>query len=421
MEIRTVKVEKISPARYNPRVDLRPGDFEYESLKKSIHTYGCVQLLVWNSRTGSLVGGHQTFKVLLELGVKEVQVCVVDLSLEKERALNIGLNKISGRWDEVKLAALLEELTQMPDFDVSLTGFILPEVSSLLDRYLEPREDNFDFDAALAAIKEPITKKGDLIQLGPNRILCGDSANIEDLKRLLQGEKINLIYSDPPYSCGYNPANRPIKHRKDKVTEVIQNDNLPQAEYEEWLKVVLNNIISFLEESVAFYLWNGYRQFGPMIQILIDLGFHVSNVNIWVKPNISPSFADYSFQSEFCLYGWFKGNTAHRWFGPPGESNVWQVKRDNPNSLIHQNQKPIELGQRAIKNSSVRGDVILDMFLGSGSTLIAAESLERRCFGVEIEPKYVDAIIRRYIAFAGVGKVSSEIRQRYLSEGGNNA
>jgi len=420
MEIRTVKVEEISPAAYNPRVDLKSGDPEYESLKKSILTYGCVQLLVWNSRTGSLVGGHQTFKVHLELGVKEVQVCVVDLPLEQEQLLNIALNKISGRWDQVKLAALLEGLSQVPNFDVSLTGFSSPELSSLLDRYLEPREDNFDFDAALAVIKEPITKKGDLIQLGPHRILCGDSANIEDLKRLLQDEKINLIYSDPPYSCGYDPANRPIKHKKGRITEVIQNDSLPQPKYEEWLKVVLNNIISFLEGSAVLYLWNGFMQFGPMIQILISSGFHVSNVNTWVKPNISPSFADYSFQSEFCLYGWFKGNVAHRWFGPPGESNVWQVKRDNPKFLIHQNQKPIELAQRAIKNSSVRGDIIGDIFLGSGSTILAAESLERRCFGIEIEPKYVDAIIRRYIAFAGAKKVSSEIRQRYLNEGGSN-
>lgn len=421
MEIRTVKIEKINPAIYNPRDDLEPGDPEYENLKKSILKYGCVQLLVWNIRTGTLVGGHQTFKVLLELGVKEVQVCVVDLPLEQEQVLNIALNKISGRWDEVKLAVLLEELTQLPDFDVSLIGFSTPELSSLFDKYLEPKEDNFDFDAALAAIKEPITKKGDLIQLGSSWVLCGDSANIEDLKRLLQGEKVNLIYSDPPYCANFDPANRPIKHRKDKATEVIQNDNLSQAKYEEWLKAVLNNIISFLEESVASYLWNGYRQFGPMIQILIDFGFHVSSVITWVKPSICLSFADYSFQSEFCLYGWFKGKTAHKWFGLPGESNVWEVKRDNPNSLIHQNQKPIELAQRAIKNSSVRGDVVLDIFLGSGSTLIAAESLERRCYGIEIEPKYVDAIVRRYIAFSGADKVSPEIRQRYLSEGGNNA
>ena len=151
MEIRTVKIEKINPAIYNPRDDLEPGDPEYENLKKSILKYGCVQLLVWNIRTGTLVGGHQTFKVLLELGVKEVQVCVVDLPLEQEQVLNIALNKISGRWDEVKLAVLLEELTQLPDFDVSLIGFSTPELSSLFDKYLEPKEDNFDFDAALAA------------------------------------------------------------------------------------------------------------------------------------------------------------------------------------------------------------------------------------------------------------------------------
>lgn len=417
MQIQTVRAEEINPAVYNPRDNLKPGDPEYESLKKSILAYGCVQLLVWNIRTGTLVGGHQTFKVLLELGVKEVQVCVVDLPLYQEKALNIALNQISGGWDEAKLAAALEELSQVPNFDVSLTGFSMPEVSSLLDRYLEPSEDNFDFDAALAAIKEPVTKEGDKIQLGSSWLLCGDSARFEDLDSLLQDEKIQLIYSDPPYSANYNPANRPVKYRKGRITEVIQNDNLTQVEYEKLFKIVVNNIIPFLEGSASLYLWNGFRQFGPMIQILVGLGFHVSGVNVWVKPSICPSFADYNFQSEFCLYGWFKGNAAHRWFGSPGESNVWEVKRDSPNSLIHQNQKPIELAQRAIRNSSVRGDAILDMFMGSGGTLIAAESLGRRCFGIEIEPKYCDAIVRRYINFAGVDKVSETLRKKYLNGG----
>ena len=167
------------------------------------------------------------------------------------------------------------------------------------------------------------------------------------------------------------------------------------------------------------YMWNGFRQFGPMTQMLIDLGFHVSNIITWVKPSICISFSDYNFQSEFCIYGWFSGGESHRWFGSTNESNIWEVKRDNSNSRIHQNQKPVELAQRAIKNSSQRGDLVLDMFLGSGSTLIAAESLERRSCGIEIDPRYCDAIVKRCIAFMGRDKVSQEVLNKYCSEAEN--
>src|SRR3989338_10967426 len=189
MNIQKVKIEQINPVAYNPRIDLKPGDPEYEKLKKSINTFGYVEPLVWNSRTGNLVGGHQRLKILIDQGHKEVEVSVVDLDLEKEKTLNLALNKISGEWDDEKLGELLKELTQNPDFDNLLTGFDLPEISQIFDRLEEINEDNFDFEAELKKIKNPKTKLGDIIELGEHRLLCGDCSKSEDLARLFGDQK----------------------------------------------------------------------------------------------------------------------------------------------------------------------------------------------------------------------------------------
>ena len=344
---------------------------------------------------------------------------VVDLPLEQEKLLNIALNQIHGQFDQEKLGALIDELARLPNFDVSLTGFDAPELSTILDNYLQPKEDDFDFDVAVGSIREAVTKKGDIVQLNHHRLLCGDSAKIDDLERLMQGEKACLLNTDAPYLAHYIPGNRPSKDRRRKKVDpsrMIENDSMPQEEYEKWLKVVLGNVTQFLEGNASVYLWNGFRQFGPMIQILIDLGFHISNVITWVKPSICISYSDYNFQSEYSIYAFRQGQGAHRWYGSAKESNVWQVSRDSVNSLIHQNQKPIELAQRAIKNSSSREEIILDPFLGSGSTLIASESLGRRCYGVEISPVFCDALIRRYISYVGKENVSKEVLDKYCTE-----
>lgn len=418
MEIRKVEISKMNPAPYNPRVDLMPGDPRYEKLKKSIETYDLVQLPVWNKRTGNIVGGHQTFKILIAAGFKEVEVSVVDLALEQEKALNLALNKIHGDWDNNKLAALVEELTKIPDFDIGVTGFDLPEISEILDRVEEIKgDDDFDFDAALSSVKEPITKKGDLIQLGKHRLLCGDSANPEDIKLLMNGQKAQLWYTDPPFNCHYTNSRPSHKQRKKPPKwDHIYKDDFPQEEYEKRLEQVLVNVNEYLEPCSPAYIWNGHRQFGPMYMMLLKHGFQISSVIVWAKERFAISYADYNQQVEFCLYSWKKGKGEHFWYGPSNESTLWQVSRDPSKILIHPTQKPVELSQRAIKNSSKRGDIIIETFLGSGSTLIAAESLERRCFGVEIDPVYCDAIVKRYIAFVGEDKVSEEVKKKYRKE-----
>lgn len=416
MKIQKVKIENINPAAYNPRVDLKPGDKEYEKLKKSIDTFGYVEPLVWNSRTGNLVGGHQRLKILIEQGAKEVDVSVVDLDSEKEKALNLALNKIRGDWDEQKLGQLLDELIKSPDFDVTITGFDMPEINEIFDHLEAVNEDNFDFDGELKKIQNPKTKMGDVIELGEHRILCGDCSKPEDLAKLFGNEKAGLIHTDPPYNVNYYGGNRPnanARPKDSKQWDRIYCDDMSQEEYEAWLKKVLTNGGSYLDQGAAIYVWNGHRQFGPMYQILADLQFHIGCVITWSKERFAIGYGDYNQQTEFCLYGWKEKNGAHKWYGPNNESTLWQIKRDNTTDYIHPTQKPIAIAHRAIKNSSKRGDIVLDMFLGSGTTLMAADKLKRRCFGTEIDPAYCDGIVKRYVQTAGKDKVSKEVLAKY--------
>lgn len=194
MEIKRIPVEQINPAPYNPRKDLKPGEPEYEKLRRSIQEFGFVEPLVWNKRTGNLVGGHQRLKVLIEQGVREVEVSVVDLDDQRERALNIALNKISGDWDNEKLKDLLEEL-DTGDFDIELTGFTEAEIEDLMTQFHVEKKadpDEFDADAAAEAIAEPVTKKGVIYALGRHRLMCGDATSFEDVKKLMGGGR-----------CGY--------------------------------------------------------------------------------------------------------------------------------------------------------------------------------------------------------------------------
>jgi len=424
MKIETVPINKINPAAYNPRKDLKPGDSDYENLKKSIDTFGLVEPLVWNKRSSNLVGGHQRLKILIAAGFEEVEVSVVDLDPTQEKALNLALNKIQGAWDNDKLAVLVEELTKIPDFDIGLTGFDLPEVSEILDRAEEAKEDGFDLSKELDNIGKPVTQKGDLIILGPHRLLCGDSSKPEDIKRLIGDAKVNLIFSDPPYNVNYYGGNRPVPNvrpKKSRDWERIYNDNLTQPEYEAWLKTILKNITPYLAPGAPCYLWNGHAQFGPMHSMLAELGFHISCVITWAKESFAIGYGDYNNQTEFCLYCWKEENGAHRWYGPTNESTLWQIKRDHTADYNHPTQKPVALAHRAIKNSSKRGDIVLDVFLGSGTSVIAALALKRTCFGLEIDPHYCDAIVRRYIACVGKDSVPEDLVRKYAKDEANAA
>ncbi len=422
MEIKKMQITQINKADYNPRVGLKPGDPAYEKLKNSIQTFGFCEPLIFNRRTGHLVGGHQRLTVLKDLGYTQAEVVVVDLPLEQEKAFNIGLNKIQGDWDERKLALLLDELTKAPEFNVGLTGFETEEISDLLDRALnadspQARKENFDAEEALDRENPAVTQPGELIELGSHRLLCGDSSKLSALRKLIGDNKVHLFFTDFPYNCAYYSGNRPqpvkAKPKQSRQWKPIISDNLNQDQYIKWLGIVLRNVSRFLAAGAPIYIWNGHRQFGPMHQLLGSIGIKVSCVITWAKESFALGYGDYNQQTEFCLYGWLENNGAHRWYGPTNESTLWQVHRDPTREYKHPTQKALELAERAMRNSSLRGQIVLDTFLGSGTSLIAAEKLSRKCLGVEIDAHYCDVIVRRWIAFVGIDNAPQNLVEKY--------
>lgn len=233
MEIKIVnkKLSELKPAPYNPRIDLQPGDVEYEKLKRSVKEFGLVETVVWNEATGYVVGGHQRLKVLQDLGYNEIPVSVVSLSDEKEKALNVALNKISGDWDMPLLKDLLLEL-DTGEFDVTLSGFDLEEIEDLMTQVFieedseEPHEDNFDVDEVL---KEPSTVSsfGDVWQLGEHRLIVGDSTKEDDIFRLMNQDEANMIFTDPPYNVAYKGGTT------EKLT--IANDDMADEDFYNFL------------------------------------------------------------------------------------------------------------------------------------------------------------------------------------------
>ena len=420
MKIEMINLDDYNDSPFNPRVEYRQGDAPFEAVNKSIEEFDLLQPFIVNKRTGHYISGHIRKRVMKARGINKAEAVIVDFDIAKEKAAVIAFNKISGSWDFSKLAGILDELSKIPDFDVTLTGFQLSEIGQIFDRYGEQKdEDDYDFQSTLENIIEPVTQRGDLIQLGPHRILCGDSANPEDLKILMNGEKADILDCDFPYNVSYmQKNNRPsisTRPKKSRRWDQIYCDSMPQDEYEIWMRKVMVNIKSYLKPGGPIYIWQGHRQIPPLYQILLDLGFHVSSIVCWLKESAVISYGDYSFRSEHALYGWLEG-APHYWAGSPGISNVFEVHRDPTKTYYHPTQKPVQLAQNALKNSSKVNDLVLDTFLGGGGVLLAAESLGRRCYGLEIDPKYVDCVVLRYINYAGADKVSEEVRKKYLKE-----
>lgn len=422
-----IPIGRINPAPYNPRKDLKPSDPEYQKLVNSIDKWGLVKPLVWNRRTGHLVGGHQRFKVLVARGDTEVDVSVVDLDETQEKALNLALNKITGDWDDAKLAELLAELVDQSPDALNLSGFGQDEVTELLAGLELPELDTRAVDASSEG--PAITRPGELIELGKggeHRLLCGDVTDAKSLARLLGDDRASLIHTDPPYGVRYDPKNRPQPRRAARLTkgadrqpaapeqawQGIRNDDLTPKQYARWFAKVVLAMREALVPGGAFYAWNAHRYFGLMHDLLTEHGFKVSATLVWAKESFSPGFGDFNEQVEFCLYG-FKGGARHRWYGPKNASTLWQVHRDRTRDYAHPTQKPLELAERAIRFSSRPGEVVFDPFLGSGTTLIAAARHRRRCLGLEIEPRHCDTVVRRYIALAGESAVAPEVAARY--------
>lgn len=423
MDIQRIPIKQLNAASYNPRVDLQPGDTVYNNLKRSVEAFGCVQPIIVNQRKNVVVGGHQRLKVLKDLGHDEVDVVFVDLSEERERALNVALNKITGEWDEPKLAKLLQEFEGFPDLDVCLTGFDDGEVSDLITRVLdrdasEGNDDAFDVDAALDQTRSAVTQPGELIELGVHRLLCGDSTKVEDVRRLMNGERAVLFATDPPYLVGYDGMNhpgskgRPGRNKNWAGSYGITWDDAAANPtlYEDFYRVAVAEAVA---RNAAWYCWHASRRQAMVEEVWHKFGAFVHQQIIWVKDRPILTRSWYSWQHEPCFFGWVRPHQPDR-VADDFLSSVWHIptvavgqRTDHPTS------KPVEVFAIPMRQHTRRGDVCYEPFCGSGSQLIAAEQLGRRCYALEISPHYCDVIVRRWIHFAGEEKASPELVDRY--------
>ena len=387
MVIESIKAEQLMPAKYNPRKDLKPGDAEYEKLKKSLEEFGYVEPVIWNRTTGNVVGGHQRLKVLLSMGMTEIDCVVVELSEEKEKALNVALNKISGDWDKNKLALLIADL-QGADFDVSLTGFDPAEIDDLFKDTLKDgiKDDEFDVEAELA--KPTKTKPGDIWLLGRHKLICGDTTNPDTLKTLMGEEKANLVVTDPPYNVNYEGSAGKIK-----------NDNMDNENFYKFLFDAFVNTESVMADDSSIYVFHADTEGLNFRKAFSDAGFYLSGTCIWKKQSLVLGRSPYQWQHEPVLFGW-KKKGRHQWYTGRKESTIWEFDKPKKNG-DHPTMKPIPLLAYPIMNSSLTNSIVLDPFGGSGSTLIACEQTDRICRTVELDEKFCDVIVSRYIELVG--------------------
>jgi DNA modification methylase len=390
-----------------------------EAIMKSLEEFGQDQPLVVQ-RQGMIVRkGNGRLLAARGLGWEWIAALVVDEDDVAAAARAIADNRTAelATWDEKKLAELLQSIREAGDIDLEVTGFSHADIEQLL-----PLDIPDDVIPELP--DEPVTRRDDLWILGEHRLLCSDAGKAEDVDRLLDGAIVHLVHTDAPYGVHVEPrSNNAIaaglssfagaKHHqrfdvarhpaKAKPTDKkmrpkdrpLENDFLDKEEFNRLLQIWFRNIARVLQPGRSFYAWAGYTNLGNFPPVLEACGLHFSQAIIWCKQHPVLTRKDFMGDFELAFYGWRRG-AAHQFFGPPNTTDVWAVKKVNPQSMVHLTEKPVELAVRALQCSSRPGENVLDLFGGSGSTLMAAEHMGRRAFLMEIDPAYCDVIVERW-------------------------
>ncbi|MBR1603245.1 MAG: DNA modification methylase [Synergistaceae bacterium] len=382
-------LDELIPADYNPRKDLQPGDAEYESLKKSINQFGYVEPIIWNKVTGHVVGGHQRLKILKDLGEIQAECVIVELNEAEEKGLNIALNKISGEWDIEKLNKVIEDL-QAVNFDMDLTGFSQTELDKMLSEALKDTASEDDFDIEQALTEPLISQAGDIWLLGRHRVICGDATMPETYDKLMGDFKANLLLTDPPYFVNLeNESGR------------IANDDLKDSAALSFLMNAFNCFKNALAADASAYVFYASSKSRIFYDAFEDAGFKVSCCLVWKKDKFTLSRSDYKHIFEPIIFGW-KQDGRHRWYGDQKQATCFEfpsIKNSKTEGFGHPSSKPVALLAYLIQQSTMTNNIVLDGFLGSASALIACEQLNRICYGIELEPKFVDVAVKRYINF----------------------
>ena len=405
MNLQRIPIEKLKPAKYNPRKDLKPGDPAYEKIKRSLNDYGYVDPVIWNEVTGNIVGGHQRQKILVAEGATEIDCVVVHIeNPQDEKAMNIALNKAVGEWEPVALADLLSEL-QTSGYDLGATGFDAAEVNDLFSQVHDKDVADDDFDEDKAVEAPAFVEVGDIWLLGRHRLMCGDSTRAADVSLLMDGKKANLCITDPPYGCDYSGG----------TGMKIMNDTLKGKEFYEFLLSAMKNIYEHLADGGALYVFHSDAEKVNFYNAVVDAGFHYSTTCIWVKNSLVIGRMDYQMRHEPIIYA-FKDTARHKFYGDRKQTTIWEFDRPTK-SKLHPTTKSLPLIAYPMRNSSQENGIVVDLFGGSGSTLMAAEQLNRTACLMEIDAIYASVIVRRYVSNAGSIADVRVIRQGQTLEG----
>lgn len=450
MKIELKNIADIKPYPNNPRIN----DDAVDAVVASIREFGFRQPIVVDTEL-VIVCGHTRYKAALKLGLKKVPVHIAkDLTPEQIKAYRIADNKTAelAEWNYDLLPIELGEL-QALNYDMTLLGFDPDDLAQLLDPGVT--EGLVDPDDVPEPPDEAITQLGDLWILGNHRLLCADSSKPEDVDRLLDGAAIHLVNTDPPYNVRVEPRSnnaiaaglssfsndaaakklkagqgnasfdvargkkkagnehhqkfdlarhpekaKPTQKKMRAKDRPLANDFVSDEEFDRLLMAWFGNIARVLLPGHGFYVWGGYANVANYPPVFKRCAMYFSQAVIWHKMHPVLTRKDFMGDHEWCFYGWREG-AAHRYFGPNNVPDVWSIKKVNPQSMIHLTEKPVELAVRAIQYSSLAGENVLDLFGGSGSTLIACEQTGRKAFLMELDPPYCDVIVQRWEKFTG--------------------
>lgn len=391
-EMQLVSIDKLIPYINNARTH---SPEQIKKLRASLREFGFINPVIID-KDFNVIAGHGRILAAKEEGIREVPCVFVDYLTEaQKKAYIIADNRMAmdAGWDEELLRVEIEAL-QAEAFDLSLTGFDDTEIADLFGDDSDVQEDDFDVDEELE--KPTFSKAGDVWTLGRHRLVCGDSTKAETFDILMQGRKANLVVTDPPYNVNYEGTAGKIK-----------NDNLADEKFYQFLFDAFSNIEKVMADDASIYVFHADTEGLNFRKAFSDAGFYLSGCCIWKKPSLVLGRSPYQWQHEPCLYGW-KKNGKHQWYSDRKQTTIWEFEKTKKNT-DHPTMKPIPLLAYPIQNSSMSNTLVLDPFGGSGSTLIACEQTDRSCATIELDEKYCDVIVKRYIEQVGsADKVSVE-------------
>ena len=389
-DMQEVSLDLLKPYERNAKIH---GEEQIELLMNSIREFGFLSPCLVERGTFNLIAGHGRVEAAKRLGMEKVPcVFVEDITEEQRRAYILADNRLTelGTWDMDMVNIELGELDDM-GFDVSVTGFDFeadpPEIS----------EDEYEEHDV-----QPRAKMGDIYQLGDHRLMCGDSTSSEDVQMLMGGVLADMVFTDPPYGVSYTDKNEFLNSidNAERLVDAIQNDDMPPEEMHDFWVAAFKNLYQFTKDRMSYYITAPQGGDLLLLQAVRESGFALKHQLIWNKNNHVLGRCDYNYKHEPIVYGWKIGGTHEFVGGGEMKTSVWDVAKPLRSDL-HPTMKPVELVANAVLNSSKPGDVVLDLFGGSGTTMVACEQSGRKCYMMEYEPHYVDVIINRWEQLTG--------------------